>query len=253
VVELGAPPAAASFTLFNITPCYDQLGMGGFGIVEMPFFRQSKFFASGADVSGPPDLDKAAALADEMKGTREPMMLDIESWPTIGDDDVVAETVARYESILETMLAVDPSLTIGFYGVPPVRNYTAPVSGDPTKMANWQANNDKLVSLAMAEGIVFPSLYTFYNEPEDWLKYAVANIEEARRLAPDKAVAVVLWPRYHDDEMAFIDQAFFALQLDTAYEHADAVVNWDLAASTCDPEPWWSATKAFAEQHDFFQ
>jgi hypothetical protein len=253
-VDFGAPASPPrSFALYNTTPCYDELGMAGFGIVEMPFFRQSKFFASGADVGGPPDLGKAAALAEQMKGTKEPMMLDIESWPTIGDDDVVAETVARYESILDTMLAVDPSLTIGFYGVPPVRNYNAPVSGDPTKIANWHANNDKLVSLAEAEGIVFPSVYTFYNEPDDWVTYAIANVEEARRLAPDKAIAAVVWPRYHDDETGFIDQSFFALQLDTLYEHADAVVIWDFAGSTCDAEPWWNATKAFAEQHDFFQ
>ena len=62
----------------------------------------------------------------------------------------------------------------------PIRNYWAPVRGDSAAISDWQAENRRLQRLADAVDIIFPSLYTFYDDPAGWVTYAVANIKEAR-------------------------------------------------------------------------
>ena len=56
--------------------------------------------------------------------------------------------------------------------------------------------NDQLRPLAGAVDILFPSLYTFYTDQGGWVRYAYAQIAEARRNANGKPVYVFYGQQY---------------------------------------------------------
>ena len=76
------------------------------------------------------------------------------------------------------------------------------IIGTPFKRAHldiaWQKENDNVASIAKLADVLFPSIYTFYEDRNGWSKYAIAQIQEARRHADGKPVYVFLWPQYHE-------------------------------------------------------
>jgi len=71
---------------------------------------------------------------------------------------------------------------VGFYSDLPVRDYWRAIGNrDGAKYKSWQQENDTLSDLAEHVDVVFPSLYTFYEDTAGWVRYAQANLAEARR------------------------------------------------------------------------
>src|SRR5205814_1590172 len=96
----------------------------------------------------------------------------------------------------------------------------------------------------------------FYADSQGWVKYAQANIAEARRIAGGRPVYPFIWPQYHISNgrlgSQYIDGKFWSLQLHTLYADADGLVlwgGWDFAAkrhaSWDENAAWWLATKQF--------
>src|SRR5690606_26877227 len=101
--------------------------------------------------------------------------------------------------------------------------------------------------LAAAVDIIFPSLYTFYDQPEQWQRYAIGNVAEARQYG--KPVYPFIWPQFHDSG-AEIPSTFWRQQLETVYAEADGLVIWSPARGrpTWNPSaPWWQATTDFLQ------
>jgi hypothetical protein len=108
---------------------------------------------------------------------------------------------------------------------------------------------------------IYPSLYTFYPDQDGWLKYALANISEARRYG--KPVYVFLWPQYHESDPAvawrFIPADYWRLELETAKQYADGIVIWggwqysgkrlNWLLEWDDTAPWWIETQDFMADH----
>jgi hypothetical protein len=143
---------------------------------------------------------------------------------------------------------------VGLYMRPPIRDYWAPNQTTLTGLHDfrvWKAMNTENAQIAPYVDIVFPSLYTFYNDLKGWERYAVANICEARRVAPGKKILPFLWPQYHDSNATlkgtFIDKAFFKHQLFVCCAYADGAVVWDWQPSLtwADTFPWWQAYTEF--------
>jgi len=180
--------------------------------------------------------------------------LDIEHWDydqrRAGPKDMKI-AMDKYISVIDTIKTVRPELKIGYYGVPPIRDYFSPVRNrDPE---SWLKANKALTPLANKVDIVFPSLYTFYKSPDEWEKYALANIQEARKYG--KVVVPFIWPQYHGSNRLrkndYINGHFWRRQLELMYKHADGVVIWTPHAGGNIPwkenAEWWQATKSFLQ------
>lgn len=135
----------------------------------------------------------------------------------------------------------------GLYTIPPIRNYWGALKND----YRWHQQNDYLKELAIYCDIIFPSLYTFYDDKEGWVEYATKNIDQARQYM--KPVIPFLWPRYHSSNselgMNFIDHDFWLTQLLTCYHNSDGIVIWDPKKDefpTMD-SGFYTATKEFME------
>jgi hypothetical protein len=180
-----------------------------------------------------------------------PAILDIEQWSTTAE---FADNETKYLTIYDWFKGKAPDIPVGYYRVAPRRNYSAALAGPgSSKYKNWQADNDRRAELARRVDVLYPSLYTLFDDVEGWKIYAKANIEEARRIAPGKPVIVFIWPQFHvsNDTLRykFIDGAFWRVQLEFLREHADGIVIWGgWSGSPLDWDesaPWWQETLDF--------
>ena len=195
----------------------------------------------------------ADTVIDGKDTTDRLVMLDIEHWPTCG---MTAVTV-RADSVRKLSLAAAwfqnqrPDLLVGFYALPPCRDYWNATSADPAKYQSWQAINDGLAPLVSQINISSPSLYTFYADQTGWVKYARANIAEAQRLSAGKPVYPIVWNQFHDSNVQlkgkYIPADFWKLQLETIREAgAQGIIVWGGWQETWDENaPWWVATHHF--------
>ena len=146
-----------------------------------------------------PDLQAVQAVAREAQQKGHVVVLDIELWPLNGPPDSVRDSLTKYMTVLEWFREAAPGLSVGYYGAPPVRDYWRAIKDTSSQeRQSWMEENDQLRSLAGAVDVLFPSLYTFYPDQAGWKKYAIAQIEEARRYGGGKPVYVFLWPQYHE-------------------------------------------------------
>ena len=181
------------------------------------------------------------------------IVLEVEHWPNRGSDAEVSASIDKYVTLAEWAKADAGAGIVSFYGVPPLRDYWRAIQ-DPTAAEHrqWQAENDRFRRLAAVVDAFTPSLYTFYDDIDGWRRYAVANVEEARRLAQDKPVYPFIWPQYHNSNRRldgrYLSGEFWTQQLRTLETVADGVViraggpgAWQENAA------WWAATRAFIE------
>lgn len=224
----------------------------------------------------PPSDERIAGLVKNITAVKSPVIYDIEHWPLdirnniskVADDDIdtadnksVDASIKKMIHIINCSRKANPSVKYGYYACVPLRDYWAPVHNKPGSMDAWKKANDYLKPLADSVDVICPSIYTFFNKPSDWVKYAKANIAEAKRLANGKPVYVYLWPKYHVSngklKKKFIDGDFWKLQLETVYNSGvDGIIIWDSWRVTASPEDkiwnperaWWKETVKFLER-----
>lgn len=202
---------------------------------------------------------QAAARDAHLKGHR--VVLDIEHWPLEGSPSVVQESLSKYLRVLSWFRDAAPGLSLGYYGAPPLHDYWRAIKDiGSQERQSWSAANDQTRSLAGAVDAFYPSLYTFYPDQAGWKKYAIAQIEEARRHTGGKPVYVFLWAQYHDSNSTlrghYLPADYWRLQLDTARQYADGIVIWggwgsdDRPAKWDENATWWKVTKEFMNSGD---
>ncbi|MEM7043370.1 MAG: hypothetical protein AAF543_11220 [Pseudomonadota bacterium] len=206
---------------------------------------------------GLPKRDLVQTVAKRSLSYGPVSVFDIEHWP-LEDEDYADAAVDNYVTITDWFREVTPQgQQFGFYGMVPIRDYFRAIEGkDHGEYKEWQAENDRLTPFADAVDILFPSLYTFYDKPEEWLIYAKAQIDESRRLADGKSVVAFVWPTYHQSNRRRggdpIEPDFWRLQLDFLEEHADGAIIWTHSAvkkiDFADIPPWWDATVQFLDE-----
>jgi hypothetical protein len=209
------------------------------------------------DTTSLPDHTRITTFAQLANQTTGTVVIDIEHWPVVGDAAPVAESVKKYETVLQWFKTSAPAVRVGLYGVLPIRDYWRAIqaTGSPGYTA-WQKQDDSLAAIAPFADVLFPSVYTFYEDRSGWQKYAIAQIQEARRLAKGKPVYIFLWPQYHPSNKTlantFLPGDYWRLELETARKYADGVVIWCCANSqTWDEKaPWWLETRTFLKEPD---
>jgi hypothetical protein len=198
-------------------------------------------------------------------GMATPLVIDLELQLSGASPDIAANR-QRYIDVIHWMRDAGFAAPLSFYSSLPVRDYWRAVKGPGSpEYRAWQADNDALRPIATLVSALYPSLYTLYDDPQGWVKYALANIAEARRIAGGRAVYPFIWPQYHNSNARlayqYIDGNFWSLQLRTLYAHADGLVlwgGWDFAnkrqGAWDENADWWGATKAFlANTHNLCQ
>lgn len=181
------------------------------------------------------------------------LITDLEHWPNKGSDTLVAESVRKYIELAEWTKASAGSSAVGYYGVPPLRDYWRSLSGPTSKEYRaWQAENDRFQALVDAVDVLTPSLYTFYEDEAGWERSTVENIREARRLAPGKPVYPFIWPQYHESNRKlrgqYLPASYWLRQLQILEANVEGVILWHPPGKHWNGmAEWWRATRAFIE------
>lgn len=254
-----AEEKANSFTICDGTLYKNKPDFSQYGIEPITIYYVTKIWGNWNNEvtrNDLPEESRVRELAREAAQKKYPLVIDIEHWPLRGDDNVIGESIKKYLKVLEWVRFEAPHAELGFYGIVPARDYWRAIKKQTDEeYIEWQSENERLKPLADKVDIVFPSLYTFYNDRSGWEKYALAQIRESRRYG--KKVYVFLWPQFHESnkilEGKFLHPDFWKLQLETALQHADGIVIWGgwgdgKPAEWNDNAPWWIVTKDFMKK-----
>ena len=250
-------PSPKPFLVFDGTLYSDKPDLSAYGIRPIILASSGKFGPEwNNQIDGLPDLQVVQAVAREAQQKGHAVVLNIEHWPLNGSPDSVRDSLTKYMTVLDWFKKAAPGHSVGYYGVPPLRDYWRAIEDTSSReRQSWMEENDQLRSLAGAVDVLFPSLYTFYPDQAGWKKYAIAQIVEARRYGGGKPVYVFLWPQYHDSNRIlggrYLPADYWLLELETAKEYADGIVIWGGGGSDNRPAKWdenaawWKITKGF--------
>lgn len=209
-----------------------------------------------ADARDFPDKGVVQAYARSLPGGDIPIVLDIEQFPVIGPGAEMS--VRRLVEVMVAFRRVLRGRSLGYYAVLPQADYWRAIA--PSFSAEhraWQRENDLLAAVEKRVDALYPSIYTFYPDRDGWVRYARAQVAEARRVS-DKPVRAFLWPEYHSSGpvQGFLPADYWRLQLETLREIADGIVlfgGWDERARARRPwdanAPWWQELRAFMAEH----
>jgi hypothetical protein len=260
-----AAAATGEFKVFEWTPYRQRLLAPGTGIQPI-FLVEDGFWARGADGSwdkSKPDERATRATAWQLARKGVPVVIDIEHWPVDirhADEATVRQSLRKLAQVADWIHAERPGVKLGFYGVLPIRDFWTPVLYEkatrdgrkPDEKARveherWLKAN-ALVTEYLKDHVdfVFPSLYTFYDDPAGWAVYAKANVAEARKAG--KPVYPFLWMQYHDGNAKLASQwlprEVWRQELELCRRTADGVVIWGCGTTNSEGKyvipPWTS-------------
>lgn len=260
-VTTNGAHGAEPFVVYNALTFEGQPDLSVHGLQAIEIAGTVELWPSAAD-RNEPDLAYLREVYIPQKLERSEAsihVINIEHWATEsryarGTASEILTSISKLSSVLEAFREYAPKMQHGIYAILPVREYSAPTSGNRESLDLWRKDNDRLTPLSEAVDIVFPSLYTFYDDPEAWRIYAITNILVARQYG--KPVVPFLWPQFHgsgDKAFQLISARFWKVQLETVYSYADGVVIWGPPARRdpgWDPTAgWWVETLNFLARH----
>jgi hypothetical protein len=229
--------------------------LSGCGLNGIKIFYHNELFGRGSRKQPNIKQLKNVVIPQILKKKWEYVVIDIELWDPIREMDKLI-TVAK--TIRQGVRAKGGKSKIGYYMLVPEKNWLAPVQNSSKRLKGWKANNDRLARLAKEVDVLFPSLYTMYDNKGDWVRYAKANIAEARQYG--KKVIPFIWPQIHDwnksDGQKYMSASFWKTQLQTMHDLADGMVIWGSMTTKKGGRgwdnwksgmPWWKVTKDFAK------
>lgn len=253
-------PIREGFRLFDGTLYLNKPDLKPYGVKTVKVIYEAEMWGNPENYPRLPDKIRIKSAAHRA-GHEEMVVLDIEHWKLVNDNhDVNSESLSKYIKVLEWFREFEPDIKLGFYGHPPIMDYWRAIDAKPKHDRNeWMQENNQIRPLAESVDILFPSLYTFYTDREGWVRYAKAQVSEARRIAPGKPIYVFIWPQYHSSNKLlgcqYVPDDFWRLQLKVASQLADGAIiwggwdvckqangrelNWDADAS------WWHVTRDF--------
>jgi hypothetical protein len=274
----AADDGARDFKVFEWTPYHQRLLAPGTGIRPI-WLVQDGFWARGADGGwdkSKPDERATRATAWLLARKGMPVAIDIEHWPVDirrADEATVRQSLRKLAQVADWIHAERPGVKLGFYGVLPIQDYWTPVKYERAKregrpagrvtredrdLERWRKAN-ALVAEYLKDRVdyVFPSLYTFYDDPAGWAAYAKANLAEARKFG--KPVYPFLWMEYHDSNAELkgreLPREAWRAELEFCRRHADGAVIWGGGKTTPDgryvippwneASGWWQETLGF--------
>ena len=258
VVSFTLSFSASAFTVYDGLLFVKKPDLTQYGLKKNQTFYESDLFPLDQYSQPNEAAVRAAArrLVDSGYPFDEPVQLNVEFWEWDthwATDAVAADAMNKLIQIIRWFKNEAPQYTkVGYYAAGPNRQYWPaqnPAASSPASV-KWQGSNDFLAPLIAEKGALYPSLYTFYKDRDGWVKYAKANIAEAKRIGGGRPIYPFIWPRYHeggDVGQIYIDYDFWKLQLQTVKEAgADGVIIWGgYREQWTGAWPWWQATRDF--------
>lgn len=174
---------------------------------------------------------------------------DLEEWTVSGAPrEVIDANIRKLVRTAEIARRSAPDMKFGFYDMAPRSTYWPVVLNKADALAEWWGINRRSAIIAAKVDYLFPSLYTFYDDPSGWELAALATLKEARQY--NKPVYPFLWPEFHDSNKKLagtqVPREFWRRQLEVCRQHADGLVLWGGFKQLWDEEaPWWVETKLF--------
>lgn len=199
------------------------------------------------------DEVRIRSLFEPLRASSEYYYIDIENWPLQSvSDDTRQRNVDKLTRVIELARSTAPNLRLGLYGLLPGITYW-PLLRHDDEYGDWLKINRVLDPLAKHVDAVFPSLYTFYDDPEGWKSYARQTLIEARRYG--KPVYPFLWPEFHDSNSELrgreLPSALWRAELELCADMADGMVLWGgWQLPWIESASWWRETLAFLKEHD---
>ncbi len=170
----------------------------------------------------------------------------LDSTPSYAVMDVEAPMPMDTESLLTILTAVRSAgaAQVGFYAIPLGDYWDATLNKGRLALKSWQAFSDGCQPIIDLTDFVCPSLYTYYSDMAGWMQYALANINEAKRIANGKPVYPFIMPEYHPSAPnglanTYVGDSYWTLQLNTIRALADGVVIWGGFGHVWDPTNTW--------------
>jgi len=249
-----------NFRVFDGTQYLNKPNFKMYGISPFKVVYESEMWGNKNNYARLPNKYRIKSVVNKLPSDTDFIVINIEHWPLTGfNDKLIDSSLSKYQKVVSWYKKFSPELKIGFYARPPMPDYWRAIDANPKKRrVDWMAENDRINLLADSVDALYPSLYTFYTNKSEWVKFAKAQIMEARRLANGKPVFAFLWPQYHDSNLLlgcqFLPGDYWQLQLDTVKSLADGLViwgGWDVcnkkgkALRWDDSAEWWEVTKNF--------
>ena len=239
----GAPLPSGQFVVFDGLLYQQKPSSKALGMRPIIQMNPPQGMTDGLDEA------KARQSIGVIKDFDGVVFLDYEEWPLSGAPSAaIAGNVAKFIRVAELAHQTAPRATFGFYGLLPCREYWGLVNNDRKKIDDWKECSRQGEAIANHVEVIFPSLYTFYNDQRSWDVYARGMIQEARRYK--KPVYVFLWPEFHVSNRLLggteIPAKFWRHELDFCRGLADGIVIWGgWQEQWREDAPWWMETKAF--------
>lgn len=162
------------------------------------------------------------------------------------EDDTFKKSLKLYIDILQFAKDMRPNAKWGYYYLP--------FSTYWNRNSNFYNKHLKIKKIIEQCDILFPSLYTFYEEKsvewkkenEEYLKYNINNFIKIKKYY-NKPVYVFIWHRYHNSNpnvgMSFIPKKIFQKQI-------KLIINSIFEHQKIDGIVWWGADNYSFRQKD---
>ena len=215
------------------------------------------------------DMDKINARIVEANDEGiKAISTDIESWywGGIHSNESLKDSLSK---VFDAFRSGIEGANVGNYGVPIgtlniARNVESMAGKSEEEILSiWKERNNRLAA-GEASDVLYPSLYIYNPDIEQWIEDLKITVEYIRSYYPDKKIVGYIWPQYYDWKtnphyMQFIPEDKFLQMLEAAFEYIDGVVLWAHGRDTDNKTkvPWedervqatYRAIKTFTENH----
>lgn len=240
------PPTKPTFALLQATRFPGNPDMRAYGLERVQFVYTSELFSSDKSQPDPVAIAKAMRRYMAMSPRPDILVFDIEHWSL----DTNSPDVAKHIEVVR-LARLTWTGKLAYYGEIPVRDGTS-MNGStavtPGRMSAWRAQNTALLPLVAEVDALYPSIYPLYSDLKKWNRFAVAMVEEAKRLSvmdglvrqiaspgtvvTAKPVYAVLWIDWHNNSglTGRVPAEVFRGMIETVKAAgADGVVIWSMA------------------------
>ncbi len=113
------------FPVFDATDFAQKPDLAQYGLKRLPvvypaYMWDLKGQSAQTDL---PDQSRVNAFAQLAAQSSNILVIDIEQWPLAGDPETVAASILKLQTVIRWFKTPVPSMKVGFYGFPPLRDY----------------------------------------------------------------------------------------------------------------------------------